>query len=836
MALSATSRLRQLAKQREAALLRKADKVREHLERFPKDLQSARFVLHELLVEAHDIHRNLEKDPEWVPKPKRGKVKKGRAVGDVPAPPEREVVHEPRKESKYRLRPPVPPAMPLEDYLNAVKRGEGRDWCSSPFIEVALPLNPQRVEELIAHLSKFRSDLAEEVVRAWAIHTYGSIPAAKQKLRDEAVLAEDEVLWRSSLEGFRTKDGRSVPKLGWDELRADPGARKRVVKTLSFEYEKRVAQSIGEFAKGSEVFGQVSKDQLAKRLSSLKAFFTGVNSGKHTNPQFPYLSDESDPLSRRNAGKFAADGIQEYLALPEDERYGNDPDNPKRPRLRGLQKDLGAAMRPFMHRGQERPKRWRGTVLLEGTMTRRREGALLWDDAHEALVLVVPCGGQPGFAQDNFRYFDGRALDSQLLTTRGRGQSSFVLPLLPKHDFLRWYDRHVQNHDADARPEFRCDHSTTQFVLLNEGTEANPKYRMFIRPVLKFLDPEYEVKGTHDMFSLPECRYLIGIDRGINYPLRAVAVDLKERAVVWDYFVPGKVDEWKQLRGQIAYHQSQRSKLRNERGDKDKIERHSKALAALRKRERALGKVEVVEAIARLSDSAEIQFGTGNYCFVLEELNDFNLKRENRVKQIAAIRDALVNQLRKKGYKYESRSGKVDGLRFVGAHYTSQVSPSGVWIGKEALARSDQPIGRKIGSRTPKAPLGTAVRIGELRRQEGARWPRLCVDEIFVPAEGEALFWDNQTEHVQGLPTPGGPVWDADFIGALNIALRPVVMEGRKKGECKATQLAEGHVRINPTFRIRCAVVVGIWSTPGSELIRQFVDFSKSPPETLPAL
>lgn len=832
MASSATNRLRQIAKQREEALLRKAGRVREHLERFPKDLQSARFVLHELLVEAHDIHRNLERDPEWVPKPKRGKVKKVRAISDVPAPPEREVVHEPRKESKYRLKPPVPPEIPPEDYRKAVKRGEGRDWCSAPFVEVALPVNPQLVEQLIAHLSKFRSNLAEEVVRAWAVETYGSVAAAKEKLRERAELPEDEELWRAALDGFQTI--KPVSDLKWEELRAEPAARTWVVRKLSREYEQRVAKEIGEFA--GKKFERVNKDQLAKRLSSLKAFFTSVNSGKHTNPQFPYLSDESDPLSRRNAGVYAADGIQEYLALPEIERYGNDPENPKRPRLRGLQKELGAVMRPFMHRGQERPKRWRGTVLLEGTMTRRREGALLWDDVNHALVLVVPCGGQPGFAQDNFRYFDGRALDSQLLTTRGCGQSSFVLPLLPKHDFLRWYDRHVQNHDANARPEFRCDHSTTQFVLLNEGTETKPKYRMFIRPVLKFLDPKYEVKGTHDMFSLPECRYLIGIDRGINYPLRAVAVDLQEKAVVWEYSLPGKVDEWRQLRGQIAYHQSQRARLRNERGAKDKIERHSVALAALRKRERALGKVEVVEAIARLSDSAEIQFGTGNYCFVLEELNDFNLKRENRVKQIAAIRDALVNQLRKKGYKYESRSGKVDGLRFVGAHYTSQVSPSGVWIGKDALEVADRPIGRRIGARTPKAPLGSVLRIGELKRQEGARWPRLFLDGSFVPAEGEALFWDDQTEDVQGLPTPGGPVWDADFIGALNIALRPVVMEGRKKGQCKATQLAEGHCTVNPTFRLQCALVVGVWSVPGEELIRQFVDFSKSPPVPLPTV
>jgi hypothetical protein len=47
-------------------------------------------------------------------------------------------------------------------------------------------------------------------------------------------------------------------------------------------------------------------------------------------------------------------------------------------------------------------------------------------------------------------------------------------------------------------------------------------------------------------------------------------------------------------------------------------------------------------------------------------------------------------------------------------------------------------------------------------------------------------------------------VLDADFVGAFNLAVRPIVKDGRKN--LKMVDAAELHTRINPTVGLECAI------------------------------
>ncbi len=801
--------LRKIAEQRLERLEKRAQKLKQHLKGKPADIQSMHYLLHKVMVEYHDTKQNLKK-PEWEPKPKREKrKKKDRILISGP-------IEQPSKEkglspspSLYFIPKPeiLPPIRIPEEQLDTGRGSRHRNWCSPPFVEVALP---QKGIDLIAKtLEKFRIGDDKEIVRKWAVDTFGSIEKAKPALREGAILQDNASMWRTLIE----HEGKHLQfqNMSDDELLKDPFARRIALSRHKINWIKETAKAIADSAPP-----EVKKDPLRTKLEAhLKSFHTAMNSGKHTNPQFPYLENEKPTASVEDV----AEEISEWLELPIDERFEEDPEDvKKRGRLTILQQSLGMAKRARNPKGLEKKPPWAGRDYFRGTISRKREAALVWEVEKEknGLYFALPVGKQNKISSDKYMYIDGSELTGG--SDGPADKSGFVLPLILKHDFLRWYCKHVENHNPNAPLHKRCLHNTTQFVFILPDEKKNLPTRLFIRPVFKFYEDIIEIPDTHSFYAKPQCRYYIGIDRGINYPYRAVVYDSQENQVIHDNFIEGRKHEWNVLREQLAYWQSVRDKLRNEGASKKKIEKANKQIRLLRKKERGLNKVEIVESIAHLVQWAEEELGRGNYCFIIEELNDMNLKKNNKVKSIAAIKDALINQMRKRAYLYYPKVNKVHGVREESPWYTSQVSPFGWWaksdfVDSEYKKDNTKPIGRNIGRWYSSEPDERGLyRKGIYKVPEGRRKPVFILNSDDLDSGirrkhfGQELFWDPYIEQVNSHQFPHGIVLDADFIGAFNIALRPVIKHGKGKG-FKARDIAEEHTRLNPTVNLNCPLI-----------------------------
>lgn len=797
--------LRAVAESRLKSLRLRSEKILCHL-RSPRGENDARamfFLLHQIEVEYNDLLHNLKKS-DYVPKP--GKARRTKLPKDAPKP----------KELPRKAKGPQPGpstfviCCPVENAeLENMGQRDGRNWCSAPLVEAILPVR-ERAQVLKA-LAKFKIEDEAVIVRSWAETTFGSLEQAREALAVAAKLDPAPEVWRGLLAG--AKDPSQFDGLSDAELLQDRRAIATARMLHSAIWVGQTLKSIKESAKG-----KADLDTLDRRVrAALGSFHTAVNSGRHTNPQFSYLSLEKSVATLADVRK-ELDG---WFVLPESERYAkDDEDDRKRHRLTILQKELGAARRAAMPKGSERKQRWGGRPILRGMVSRSSKGVLLWDNEMETngLVLALPIGGAPPIDQDRYRYIDGRNLhsDRQLLNDSGKGKGCIVMPLRLKHDFLRWHVKHIDNHEADASKNRRCQQKSFQFVIV-DADGAKP--RLFIRPIFKFYQEEVTVANTHEYFKKPGCRYLVGIDVGINYVFRAVVFDTECKAIIDDIPLAGRKEEWRELRSHLAFHQQQRAYLRAQNAPAQKVERQTTAIRALRKQDRGLGHTEAVEAAANLVETLEREYGAGNYCLVMEDLDfgSMNLKRNNRVKHLAAIRDAFTNQLRKRGYKY-LKSGKVDGLRFEIAFYTSQVSPFGWWAKKDEVERvwkeEKQPIGRRVGNWYERRNDDKPCRRGCYVKPEGRGMPKFVVEDGDKAANarrrpnfGSELFWDPYVKSFKGVDFENGCVLDADFVGAFNLAVRPLVKDGKGKG-FTVKDTAEAHTRLNPTVEIACKLRV----------------------------
>lgn len=829
-------RLRELGEQRLEKLREQEERILRHLEtdRGKNDHQALRYLLHQVEVERHDLYNNLRKDEQYVPKP--GKAQRGRRQVQViekppVAPPEPGPAPQP---SKYAIPRPVPGSN-LPKFASRYTRHEertakdqgGRSWTSAPFVEVQLPV--KGTDKIISTLRKFSQKDERSIVRDWARNEFGSIQQARESLRGEATISDDVEDWRSLL--AETRDAREFESLTDEEIRAaisKEAKSLRIRRAALLQHRKDWVSQTIERIKASAPEG-THKDTLDSLLrAGLRSFHTATNSDKHTNPQFPYLTSDHEGVDVESV----VEHVKAFLDDPDDQRYlKKAEDDQGRYRVTALQKELGKALP--RRQNEIRRHKWGGKRYFQGVIKRRRDASLVWDTTKEVngLALALPIGGFPRIDADRFIYQDGTSLlsDYQLANKNGRGKACAVLQLKLKHDFLRWYAKHVENHNPDAPLERRCIQNTLQFVVVDpEG----PNPRLFIRPVFKFYEPRKSVPDTHTPWKKPRCRYLIGIDRGVNYVLRAVVVDTECNKVIRDIALRGRKDEWRKIREEIAYHQRKRDIARNRKAHPTVVAKHVRALALARKKDRALGKFETVEAVAKLVELCEQEYGSGNYCFVLEDLEvkSMNLRRDNRVKHLAAVREALVNQMRKRGYAYNDKSGKVDSVRFEGSWYTSQISPFGWWAKREEVEEAwkqdkTRPIGRRVGKYyerpTDDRGLGTTevFRRGRWTRQmasDGKRTGRnrFCVEpgdeSATAPPRhcwGSELFWDPYATAYKGREFREGLVLEADFVGAFNIALRPLVKDGQGKG-FGAAEMAQAHTVLNPQFAIDCKIPV----------------------------
>jgi hypothetical protein len=837
--------LRDIAARRLERLEKKAQKIGEHLKRKPGDLQAAHYLLHQVAVEFHDVQRNLndKNKPDWVPKAKR---KKGRRAIPDPTPiPEREK-GEAGTPKCYKLQRPVPlPKDRIPEDQQEMGRGSGgRSWCSPPFVEVALP--PRKEDVVLACLEPLSNKHDREIINAWVEDRFGSIDEAKPALKEGARVSTEPNVWRALLE--RAGKAEKFQHLCDEDLLGDNSASNIAKKWHQIGWVDDYLTAIGgkkaDKNKGTEKLEgyldewcqqrhvKIDKDSFKTRLSgALMSFHKAANRDKHTNPQFPYLMrDKAETMAssvqQQVTSWLTEDTSVRFLEHPDDEK--------KRSKLTVIQKELGAAKRASHPRGSEKNEPWEWRPHWKGTVSRKRDAALAWDrsQSENGLRWLLTVGKQTKVRKDEYLYVDGTPLTGG---SDGPGdKSGFAMPLILKHDFLRWFTKHAQNHDPRAPLSKRCIHNTTQFVIcpkvwrkgrghaaefslveptkLKGWRELSP--RLFIRPVLKFYDPVKEIPDTHTWGAKPQCRYLIGIDRGINSPYFAAVYDCNTKTITHVRQGRGRKEEWKNLRNEIAAVQRERDLLRNAGAKERQLTRVQDRIRLLRKRERGLNKVETVEAIAELSNWAEATLGECNYCFVIEELAEMNLKRNNRVKNIAAIKDALVKQMRKKGYKYYEKRGKVDGVREESPWHTSAVSPFGWWAKAKEIDKDKRFIGRRVGGHyCCDAQDGLYLR-GFYKKTQGKYGRPVFVlgeDDLNTGVRrrtfGSELFWDpNQTEF-QGKHFPNGVILNADFVGAFNIALRPVVKDGQGKG-FKAANMAEAHTEVNPTVNIECAVPV----------------------------
>lgn len=794
--------LRKAGKGRLQALRKRSDRVRKHLEsdRGKADLQALHYLLHEIEVEYNDLRRNLE-DPEYVPK--LGKKPKPDRTKSVPLPglPTDRQPGPGFSPSRFAIQRPV-----LREDLQDMGQREGRSWCSAALVEALVP--PQHQQAVLRHLEKFAIEDEGRIVREWAEKTFGSLESARDALIEGARVGNDPVVWREWIDKLE----RSELAQGLDDaaLLADAKVERAVACAHRNHWVQQLLERIKKFAKGRAHLDSFDRQVRAH----LKSFHRAVNSGKHTNPQFSYLTLEKPVVSP----EAVVESVLEWLDLDESERYARDSeDDRKRHKLTLLQKELGAAKRAVAPSGAERRQRWGGRAVMRGMVTRTREGCVCWDNgqATNGLVLVLPVAGGERLESGRFVHVDGRPLIDDL----GRRKSCLVLPLALKHDFLRWYAKHVDNHRADAKLHRRCQQKSMQFVVVEPKSE---KSKLFIRPIFKFYDELVEVPSTHEFFKKPQCRYLVGVDLGVNYVLRAVVYDSESESIVHDFALRGRKQEWAALRERLAYHQQRRAFLRSRnKPRRDQIRRENDAIRGLRKKDRGLGRTEAIEAVASLIERLEAECGRGQYCIVMEDLDfgSMNLKRNNRVKHMAAVRDAFVNQLRKRGYRYNERSGRVDGLRFEAQHYTSQVSPGGWWAKRDEVKAEHKrdrkrPIGRKVGAWYESRDDDSPCRRGRYRKVEGKGRPVFYVDaadlELGAPRRlhfGTELFWDPKLTTWKEHSFPEGVVFDADFVGALNLALRPVVKDGRTKG-FGLKDAADEHTRLNPKVKVACKVAL----------------------------
>lgn len=832
-------KLRELGEQRLEKLREQEERIRRHLEtdRGRNDHQALRYLLHQVEVERHDLYNNLRKDKQYVPKP--GKARRDRRQVQVierptlPTAAEQGPAPQP---SKYSIPRPVP-GRDLPEFASRYTRREeraeedqsGRPWTSAPYVEALLPV--EGADKVVSALRKFAQKDERSIVRDWARKTFGSIHQAREALLDAATISDDVEVWRGLL--AETRRAREFESLTDEEIRAairsdagTPALRIRRAALLAHRkvWVNQIAAAIKESAPK-----ETDKDTLDRRLrAGLRSFHTAANCGKHTNPQFPYLTSDREVVDVESV----VEHVKAFLDDPDDKRYVKDSEDDRgRYRVTVLQKELGKALP--RRRVEIQRRKWGGKPYFQGTITKRRDASLVWDTNEEVngLALALPIGGFPPIDVERYLYQDGTSLlsDHQLASAKtSRGKACAVLKLKPKHDFLRWYDKHIENHNPDAPLEKRCIHNTTQFVVVDPD---GPNPRLFIRPVFKFYEPSKTVPDSHSPWKRPQCRYLIGIDRGVNYVLRAVVVDTERQEVIQDIPLEGKKEEWRQIRNEIAYHQRMRDLARNQKAHPSEVAKHVRALALARKKDRALGRFETVEAVAKLVEHCEREYGSCNYCFVLEdlEIKSMNLKRNNRVKHMAAVSDALVNQMRKHGYAYNARTSNVDGVRHEGPWYTSQVSPLGWWAKRdevEAAWKQDKtrPIGRRVGNwyERPSDDEGSAkpqlfrrgrwVKPGASGKRFGRA--RFCVEpgdeSPGAPMRrnwGSELFWDPYATSFKGRRFPEGAVLEADFVGAFNIALRPLVKDGHGKG-FTAVDMALEHTKLNPRFGIVCQVPV----------------------------
>lgn len=713
-------------------LNKQIEKVTRHLEVKPNDKNSARVLIHTLIPKKLALEEAIASGKESQIKqifPKKQKLSE-KTVENIVEPVKPQAPKFNRNID--RIKPPVPiniGNVPEKQVNPFALTGDDRtSYSTPPLIEIEMPESAELYDAVVKFF-KSKNDNFEDIVREWALIKYNTLDNAQIKLVESAKVQVDSAFVRKQILVSPLKDKDKYLSLSDEDLIKNTRAIKIAIETVQEIWVSDLLSDIFDRYKNT---GKIDVGHAKKKFKEmLSGFHSSVNSDKTKNPNFPFLSQNLTSSSMSEI-------VEEAIAVTSLEG------------LHDTQKKLGKISRKPIVKNE-----------LVGTITARQIACVIYDKQTNQFCLAIPNATGSPLDFDRYTFFDGSHLLSanDLITSKNKSKSCIVLPLKMKHDFRRWYNKHVDNHDPNAPLERRCLQKTIQFKM---KPEANG-FRILLRLGLRFYNPFYQVDRltkVNGAWKSPNVKYLIGIDRGIHSPFQAVVYDVENSCVIERFEAKGRREEWNYMKWQIAVQAAHIAKLKRINADKRRISKATTNLRRLYKKSKCLSSVQVVESIAKMSDYIENKYGTGNYAYVLELLSDnMNLKGSNRVKWIAEIRKALTNQMIKKGYRHKRgatiKETWVDGVIDVLAMGTSQVSPSG--FVSNSKTNNDGILGRNIG-------------YCYLRKSENGIYLKKTKNRK-GDSFGCQLYYDGNT----------GKIYDADFIGAINIAVRPLLYDGYAK-------------------------------------------------------
>jgi hypothetical protein len=727
----------------------RSEGILAHLQRKPNDLKAHK-EFQRLQTAIHDLNRGASVSPQRT----RIKLSQKTTADQIAAPMPAKNPPASFKGSKYAILPPVPVNINNvpEPQRNPPRHNNPRlTRAAAAMVEVRLPIKMR--EAVVEHFLSLVPDVRDHI-RQWVAADYGSLEEAEVLIEHEAKIGvlNDPAQLREWVGQSEMGNKDQLLALPDDKLMSHAGLRKFVIKAHQPVWVRSISDRI---LKACGVTSSV--EVLRKDIESAFAgYHTKVNNPSNTGVRLPFIAD-LDSVDAEEVANY----LNEWWSLPKSERYD---DSPERLSL----EDVYAKVGKLCSSRAPKEKRWKGYKVYTGIVSRRREGAVLYDRHQEAngLVLALPVknGKSKGLQQmdaERYIYMDGESLQSDEQLT---GKYPLMMPLILKHDFLRWHDVHIANHDAEAPINKRAIQKSFQFFLLiPEDKNKSPK--LFLRPIYQFYTQNTQMERNED--NTPQTRYYVGIDRGINKDAYIAVYDTEKKSVIHTHALEGRKDEWYRMRALIAHAQSKVDQLKNAGKTRSSAFLVAQErLRRLRRKSKGLSNVAVTESIAHFITWCEENLGHGQYCIVMEKLNDLNVRGGNRVKAFAKIREAIYNQMLKRGYADMSTKDRkqTHGMFFVPAHYTSCIALSGVVFNREFMASQNDNalIGRKMGEHFSIYDSdGKAMRVR--KSHKGATL-------------GCSLMYDPYLKSLRGKNSEKGFAVDADLIGALNIATRPMFM------------------------------------------------------------
>lgn len=499
----------------------------------------------------------------------------------------------------------------------------------------------------------------------------------------------------------------------------------------------------------------------------------------------------------------------------------------------------------------------------KGEVDKTKWAVLLWDtlEKRPCLALAVPRtaskSGEPAPAENicfqNLVQLDGSSLpapvrDGFSIGKDGMGKG-LLLPVKFGHDFRRWWKANISNDDPQAPAYKRAVMKSFKMVIVDPDDTPNRPARVYIQPSFSFGEgsrkPDRKMLGK----AGSSIQFLVGLDWGITFPIYAAVLDVKSETVLHAESVDGqsKIEHSKlairaiaDANAALAVVLRQRAPAgadpkRWRRSHEKRVEKARQMVRQARRALRSVSAFDVVEATARLvawidgdpqitkaclrSGSPGEHGKLDDYLFVIENLKRPVVNDLKRVQSLLRTREALKHQLRRRGFPARQKHPRrfPYGLEEVNAAGTSKLGLSG-WIRTDAPRLNESlPFGREVGKyiargltagqhlRGSRKSIGPGKNVFKANGQSDE-------DRTRHKDFGQQLFWDPNLTSWNGRSSDNGWVLPADFVAAVNIAVRLWAVEtvGKQKKPGKDDEfekaVLEQHKQILSRLSYSCDV------------------------------